>query len=104
MSQLPAYAQVVIWVGVFSIGALLLGFQLKTKFKASDTIYDGITADLRRVNDRVRELTEELQSMHTETNGLRRQVNELRAELTQTKARLTVVQDQVRRMGAEPIA
>lgn len=108
MSHLPAYAQVIIYVGAFLVVLLMLGFQLKTKFKASDTIYEGIVADLKRVNDRVRTLTEQLDTerteRHIETKALRGQINDLSSELSQTKARLSTVQDQVRRMGAEPIA
>lgn len=108
MNSLPAAAQVVIYVGAFLVVLLMLGFQLKTKFKASDTIYEGVLTELRRVNDRVKTLTEQLDTeraeRHSETTSLRTQINTLSSELSQTKTRLATVQDQVRRMGQEPIA
>lgn len=108
MTGLPPSVQVFAWVALLVMIALAFGFRLKTKFRADDTIYEGIVADLKRVNERVRTLTEQLDTerreRHEETTTLRTQINSLQAELTQTKARLTTVQDQVRRMGAEPIA
>lgn len=108
MTGLPPSVQVFAWVALLVMIALAFGFRLKTKFRADDTIYEGIVADLKRVNERVRTLTEQLDTerreRHEETTTLRGQINGLQAELTQTKARLTTVQDQVRRMGAEPIA
>ena len=108
MINLPPAVQVILIVGVFSMLAVALGFRLKTKFRADDTIYEGIVADLKRVNERVKSLTEQLDTerteRHIETTALRTQINDLSSQLQQTKARLTIVQDQVRRMGAEPIA
>lgn len=106
--SIPPSVQVFLWVAGITMVALALGFRLKTKFRADDTIYEGIVADLKRVNERVRVLTEQLdterQERHQESTQLRTQINNLQSELTQTKARLSTVQDQVRRMGAEPIA
>lgn len=108
MISLPPALQVFIVVSVVVILAMLLGFRIRTKFRADDTIYEGIVADLKRVNERVKSLTTELDTerreRHVEATALRTQINELGAELSKTKARLSTVQDQVRRMGAEPIA
>lgn len=108
MNNVPPSVQVFVWVGLFLMIALAFGFRLKTKFRADDTIYEGIVADLKRVNERVRTLTEQLDTerreRHEETTTLRTQINNLQSDLTQTQARLRTVQDQVRRMGAEPIA
>lgn len=108
MNSVPPSVQVFAWVCLLVMIALAFGFRLKTKFRADDTIYEGIVADLKRVNERVKTLTEQLdterQERHQETTLLRTQINDLSSQLTQTKARLSTVQDQVRRMGAEPIA
>lgn len=106
--NVPLQIQVLLWVAAITLIALAFGFRLRTKFRADDTIYDGIVADLRRVNERVMTLTNQLDTerteRHVETTALRGQINELSSQLQQTKARLSIVQDQVRRMGAEPIA
>lgn len=85
----------------------MVGLHRKRKDKIEDVIYDGLTADARRLGQLVArlrtQLDEEIATRHVNEQKLRRDLAEAEALIARFKVEVDLLRTQVRGLGAEPV-
>lgn len=86
----------------------MVGLHRKKKDKVDDVIYDGLTADARRLGQLVArlrtQLDEEIATRHANEQKLRRDLAEAEALIAKFKVEVELLRSQVRGLGAVPVA